>query len=193
MTPTRWSRHLLRALVIAVLLIIASPGLSHGQEGLVMLYTDPTFTACNAVSPVGVLTVYVVYEFHDGARGVRYAITEDSGGALVHIADVNNFTLVTGDSQTGIDISFDGCLEGPIHVQNVLYSVESPPSTCTFIVVVPDPGAPTGRIEDTDCGNVKRFPGSSHASVDSDGSCPCGVVCCPAESGTWGRVKGLYQ
>ena len=185
---------LILSLCTAVLVVLlASPGLSHAQEGIVMLYTDVAFTACNAVSPAGVLTIYVVYELHDGARSLRYAITEDSGGALVHLADQNQFTLVTGNSQTGVDISFDGCLQGAIHVQNVLYSILSPPPTCTFIVVMPDPTAPTGRIEGTDCGNVKRYPISSQASVDHDGSCPCGVVCCPAETSTWGRVKGLYQ
>ena len=180
-------------LVVAALVVLVPPGVGHTESGTIMLYADAAFTACNIVAPAGLITIYVVYEFHSGASGVRYAMSENTGGAISHIADQNQFALVTGDSQSGVTISFGGCFEGSIHIQNVLYSVLSNPPVCTRVEVVPDPSAPSGQVESVDCSAATRFTGGWYATFNGGGSCPCGMICCPVETGSWGRVKGLYR
>ena len=180
-------------LVVAALVVLVPPGIGHTGSGTIMLYGDAGFTACNLVDPVGLLTIFVVYEFHSGASGVRYAVSENTEGALAYLADVNNFALVTGGSQSGITVSFGGCIQNAIHIQNVLYSVVSSPPVCTMVEVVPDPAAASGQVESVDCSATTRFTGGWFATFNGDGSCPCGMICCPTETGTWGRVKGLYR
>jgi hypothetical protein len=177
---------------IAALASILSAGSAYGQGGSVVLWGDGALTTCNVVGSVGILTVYVTHELHPGAIAVQYALAENTGGALTYIADQNNFTLVTGDSQTGVAFSYGGCMQGQIHVQNVLYELSSNPAPCSQIEVVPDPSAPSGQIESVDCSAVKAFPSGERLTINGDGNCPCGHDPA-AETSTWGRVKSLYR
>jgi hypothetical protein len=177
-------------LVSVVLLAFASAAFA---QGVVMLYADNTFTQCDASPAPGLFTAYVVHEVTLGAKAVQYQVIEDTGGLLVYVADQNQFPLVIGNSQTGVAVSYGGCFNNQIHVQNVLYSLVGTPAVCTGLTVVNDPLAPTGEIEATDCNDVKTFPNGSFLSFSDDGSCPCGELQTPVEETNWGRVKALYQ
>jgi len=171
--------------------LVVIAGAASAQPGAVSLYADAGFTSCDVAEPAGLLTVYVVHEWHPGASAVQYRLLENTGGSLSYLADQNSFTMVIGDSQSGIAVSYGGCVQGQIHVQNVLYSVLSSPAVCTGVEPGPDPGAPSGQIESVNCSLVKEFPNRHPMTFNGDGSCPCGIVH-PAETSTWGRVKSLY-
>ena len=182
----------MKRIVLVSIALLAFATAAFAQPGAVLLWDDLAFTSCDAVSPAGVLTVYVTHEGHPGAKAVQYALSEDTGGSIIYLADVNNFALVIGNSQAGIAVSYGGCVAGQIHVQNVLYSVISNPTACTGITVVPDPAAPSGGIEGVNCADVKVQPNGSFLSFNDDGSCQCGEIV-PVEATSWGRLKALYE
>ena len=177
-------------LVSIALLALTS---AFAQAEVILVWADAGFTTCNYDNPVALATVYVTHENVVGTTASQYSLTENSG-TLTWIADVNQFTLSLGTSQTGYAVSYGGCLSGPIHVQNVLYSVAGTPAPCTGITVEPDPNALTGEIEGVDCGTprVKTFPNASFMSFNTDGSCVCGEIV-PVEETSWGKLKALYE
>lgn len=182
-----------KSLVVSVILLVSvTGGRLHAQPGVMSLYADPAFTTCNVANPSAVQYAYVVLDATSGATAVQYALSDNTGGAIVWLADQYMFPLVLGNSQSGVAVSFGGCLQGQIHVQNVVYTVESEPGICTFIEFVPDPGAPTGGLEAVNCSQVKWAPESDILTFRADGTCWCSTIR-PVEASTWGRVKSLYR
>lgn len=181
----------MKRIVLVSIALLAFASAAFGQ-GVVMLYSDPGFTTCDATPAPGLFTVYVVHEVTNGAKAVQFKLEENTGGSLLYIADQPQFPLVIGNSQTGIAVSYGGCFNNQINAVNILYQVLSAPPVCSGMTTVADPNAPTGEIEATNCNDVKTFPNGAFLSFSDDGTCLCGEIV-PIEETNWGRVKALYQ
>jgi hypothetical protein len=181
-------------LLVLALGMVMTTGIASAQGGAVVLYTDLAFTQCNTTASAGLLNAYVVHELHPGATAVQYSVQNNSGGMAFYLADQNPFTLVIGNSQDGVAISYGGCFNGQVHAQTILYQMLGAPAACTTLEVVPDPAAPSGFIEGVDCATppLKTFPNASRLTFNNDGTCSCGIII-PVEETNWGRVKSLYS
>jgi len=166
-----------------------------GNAGSVMLYGDPAFTSC-AITDLdpggGLISVYVVHEFHSGASGIQFsAPVPGCWTGAIYLADTNAFPLVIGDTQTGMAVSYGGCLPGPILITTVLIFGQGQAGECCEYLVLPDPRAASGQVEGVDCAFHLTYPNSGLAVVNPNPSCPCGHLV-SVETKTWGAVKALY-
>ena len=101
--------------------------------------------------------------------------------------------LTIGNSQTGVIVGYAGCQTSPITVLGIQYLHTAPMGLCCPYPVLPDPAAPSGTIEVTDCGFVliTGVPGGTSMVNGSPNDCICdGVI--GVEESTWGKVKALY-
>jgi len=184
----------MKRIVLVSIAVLALATTVFAQNGRVMLYSDPGFLSCNSDNPAVTFTAYVVHDGHPGAMAVQYAITDDTGGALSYLADINPWALVIGNSQAGVAVSYGGCQAGQVHAQSILYSVLSNPPVCSTVSVIDviDPDQGPG-IYGVDCLQpILRPLNGSVLTFNEDGSCACGEVV-PVEETNWGRVKALYQ
>lgn len=162
-----------------------------GPAGAVALYSDPAFIDCSIVDIVGLVEVYVVHTAHSGATAVQFSAPVPSCWGAVWLADTNPFPLVIGNTQDGMAVSYGGCLNAPVHVTTMLIYGQALAGNCCQFPVLPDPNAPTGRIEAVDCALTKTYPSSQPAVVNAQPWCPCGFLV-SVETKTWGGVKALY-
>ena len=178
-------------LLVLALGMVMTASLAFAQGGAISLYTDVTNASCNLTADVGTIFVQVVHELHPGSTASQFMLQND-GHSMIYIADSSAFPLVIGNTQTGVAVSYGGCLNGAITVTQAIYSGLGSSPACSSIRVVPDPAAPTGQIEGVDCASVKNFPNGSVLTIKSDGNCTCGIIV-PVEETNWGRVKSLYS
>jgi hypothetical protein len=156
--------------------------------GSLSIYSDEGFTDTTyndqAVQP---FSVYVV---HSGitaspALSVCFGIEESAGITFSWIGDVSPWTIVDGDSRTGIDISYDTCLApDPGLVLEIRYFGVGTSAGCSALTPVPHPDSPFGEIEVVTC-NFQIYSAQGNSLHVS-----CTV---PVEQTTWGKVKSLFR
>jgi len=160
--------------------------------GSILLYSDPLGTDCFVDdNPAGTIFVYVFHTFHPGATGSQFRI-QQNGTNWVFAADLpQSGTLVVGTAETGATYSYGACRTGHYNFLNLLYTATGSAEVCATLWAVADSTA-SGTIEATMCDSrIETALGWWPLTVNSDGSCPCGVE--PAvESSSWGRIKALY-
>lgn len=183
-----------KALILVLALgMVMTASLAFGQ-GAIKLYTDQTLSSCNITNDSGTFFVTAVHEGHNGATASQFKL-QNNGHTMIYLADNSAFSLVIGNTQAGIAVSYGGCFNGQISVVSAIYSGIGTSPPCSSIEVVPDPNAPTGNIEAVDCANPpnKVFPAGSILTIKYDGTCDaCGIIV-PVEETNWGRVKSLYS
>ncbi|MFQ5511348.1 MAG: hypothetical protein ACE5EO_05815 [Candidatus Krumholzibacteriia bacterium] len=172
-------------------LTICSPRISFGQAGAIGTYADPGGIECNVTDNVpGLMPVYVVHTIAPGATASQFAAPMPACmlGA-VYLSDSQVFPVTIGNSQDGVAIGYGVCLASPIHVLTINYFGNGGTTTCCMYAVVPDPNAPSGRIEVVDCGGPLAFGTGLVHPVNADANCNCQPAVLET---TWGRLKSLY-
>jgi len=161
------------------------------SAGAVFLYTDAGYNGCDIQDVAGPVTIYTVHETHNGASALQYASpVPPCWTGAVFVSDEPEF-LAIGDSQTGMALSYGGCLTGQVLVNTMTILSQGLAPPCCALDVTPDPAAPTGQIEGVDCALNTTHPAGAAAVINMDGSCPCGTTT-TVETKTWGAVKALY-
>lgn len=179
-------------LLVLALGMVMTASLAFAQNGAIILYSDnTTLSSCNIPADAGLFYVTAVHELHPGATASQFKF-QNNGTTMIYLADTNYFSLVIGNTQAGVAVSYGGCLNGQIMVVTALYNGIGTSPACSSIEVVPDPAAPSGNIEAVDCNTTKVFPNGSLLTIKGDLSCPCGEIV-PVEETNWGRVKSLYS
>lgn len=187
----------------AMVVFLALPGLDARAQsgGILFVATDSLVTSRVFYDNApGLCTFYVIHEpaqAGDEFEAVRFKM--DNGGFTgVWVGDVTNFFSIAGNSQTGIAVSYGGCVQAPHVVLGVSYFCAGT-SGCTTVGLAPDPGSVTGTIEVYDCNSALLPPPTVYALcvnatlVPDDtgyGYCDCTL---PVESTTWGKIKGIYR
>jgi hypothetical protein len=177
---------------LGLVALLWGAGVKAGGGGSFGLYADAQGTICNILDAgPGLLSIAVVHATPDGATASRFAapIPACMIGAM-WISDTAAYEVI-GNSQTGVVVPYGFCLTGRSHILTINVFVEGTSESCCYYSVVPDPSAPSGRIEVSDCSETIVFGIGELSVVNGDTSCPCeGPV--PVEETTWGNVKALY-
>jgi hypothetical protein len=163
--------------------------------GIVGLYADPQGTNCNIVhSGPGLLPVYVVHSYTDGATAMQFAAPKPACWTnATYLSDTDPYPVTIGNSQTGKAVPYGTCLSGSIQATTINYFVQDPPGEpCCIYPVLPDPNVPSGQIEMVHCDNTLGFALGGYAVIHPDASCMCARGTVSAEETTWGRIKSLY-
>jgi len=126
--------------------------------------------------------------YTDGATASRFMLDVSATG-WTYLGESWNIPTVVGTSITGVSAVYDACIAGTIYLAMVSFMGTSAP-VCTYIGIVADPLAPSGKIESIDCYGNELFPTGGQAIVNSISSCRCS---CPVEKTTWGGIKALYE
>ena len=109
----------------------------------------------------------------------------------VWVSDTPAYEVI-GNSQTGVVVPYGVCLTGRAYILTISIMVEGTSETCCYYPVLPDPNAPSGRIEVLDCSDTIVFGIGELSVVNGNTSCPCGGTV-PVEGTTWGNVKALFR
>jgi hypothetical protein len=167
-------------------------GAAYGQAGGIGLYFDtPVYATCDYADVAPALVpVYVVHKLTPGATASQFMVISGGGFNCTYTGEIIHVPVSIGSTQTGISVSYGGCVPSDILIATINYFCMGTAPVCSYLEVVPDPAAPTGTIEVVDCAFVKLIGNGGRADINSDGSCHCGN---PTTDTTWGAVKTLYQ
>ena len=185
-------------IAFAVFAVLLCQGVVFGQTNFIALYGDTLHSDCSIVnSGFGVYWVEVFHYSADGTRGCRFSARYQN--CLVEAEfhhDVPSFIATSGSSQTGVVVDYGDCLSGWIHVMSIMYwdVMDFGTGVCCELPVLPDPGAASGEIEFTDCGDNVIYGYGVSGIVNRDASCPCEIPTGIADwTTTWGEIKALYS
>jgi hypothetical protein len=188
-----------------IIILLVANGSTVGQKevnaqsgGALFVVADSTAASREITDTPGICRVYIVHEgFVAGSQfsAARFKV-QNNGFSGSWLFDDSEFVTI-GNSQSGISISYNGCLTPPVLVVVISYMCFGT-SGCTTVSLVPDPTAVTGEIEAYDCvGGLLIQPNVYELCVngalvpdDHFGSCDCPL---PAENSTWGKIKGIYE
>jgi len=158
---------------------------------------------CNEQDGPGLVTVHVLMEFNLGSVASRFRIQASPEVTWSYISETPSFPTFLGNTQEGITVCFDQCLQGSTEIVAIQYMAYGTSAICTGgVSIVPHPVAET--VEVVDCS------GSASAaftrSLVVGGICECPLShkypgtaqvfdCRPLATRvtTWGAVKALYQ
>ena len=184
-----------RSLLIAVCLVFTASIVVAQPPGSIMLFSDPGFVGCDMYDQVpGLLTVYVVHMWTPGATASQFMVNHWSWGAgtLIYVGEVSPYGVIIGNSQIGVSIAYGACVPSPNLLLTINYFGSGLSAPCSYIQVVPDPGAIPPEIWVVDCQTPpnKAIATGGDVVVNPDQSCFCNV---PVQETTWGKVKALYH
>lgn len=176
--------------VISVVYLPPAPG-----PGMIRAYEDQYGTDCDfEYEGAALVPVYFIHTETDGATASQWAAPMPACWTnAIYTGEIQPMPVDYGNTQTGISLSYGGCLYHSILLVTVNYFVFGPPDqNCCLYPVIPDPDAPTGQIEIVDCSFVKHAGRGGIAVVNADASCSCQQIVSVKET-TWGQVKALYR
>ena len=183
----------LAAWMLSVAVILTMPATVAAQlggpfGGSLYLFSDTDFTdsTYQDQSPQ-VFSVYVVHSDMTGsaARSVRFKVEASPGITFSWIGETSPWTIVDGDSRTGIYVDYNTCLfPSPGFVLEIQYFGAGTSETCSTLRTVAHPDSPYEVIEVVTC----DFEVFSAVGKELLVNCPV-----PVEQTTWGRVKSLFR
>ncbi len=138
------------------------------QPGWIGPYADMSGTSPHLIDTGGLVQVYFLHTQTSGATAAQFML--DAPASWAHLGDTWSTATSIGTSITGVSLGYGSCLAGPIYLGVANFFGSSVPE-CTQISIVPDPAAPTGMIEASDCGATKIFPNGGMAIVNPNASC----------------------
>lgn len=194
----------MRCLLIACAAVAVLCGSAHA-DGTIGLYRDLDMSSCalSDASP-GIVTVFVV-QTGASAGASEFQLMPRDGASVVYLAEsippgsAGNM----GRADTGVAVSYGGCMSPPIHVLTVFYEGFGLSATCGEIAMLNDPRSRyvnPGHVAYVTCGGPGeaqiQWAEAGNAVVNADASCACGTDPgggqTPVETATWGKVKALY-
>lgn len=129
-----------RFLTFAILVLLALPAPS-SATALLEFSADPDGTSCEIADPGpgGLVTVFVLLRYAQGAAGVIFTAPVPPASGLTHISDSSTYLMI-GNLATGLAVGFGTCKTGTtILVATLQFVRTSPGEACT--VYLPQPGA----------------------------------------------------
>ncbi len=178
--------------------VIVSAGSAYAQSGYITVFADPGGQSCEVYDVSGPLTIYhVVHVLTPGATRSRFSIPLPPCHTGTYVADIPSFAATFGNSQTGVDVHYGQCLGVSIHVLEIWVNTFGTTPDCCCWRTLPDPGAPSGKIEVEDCSSFTYLVEPVGRWVNPVGcggihACNCLGGTVPIDESTWGRVKSLY-
>ncbi len=158
------------------------------------LYSDPSGASCNVVAAFpGITSVYVVHETDGATASVFQARKPECWTGAVWIGDAPLYCpgVGCGDSQWGIALNYGACMVGPIHVLTINYFVAGSSASCCLYPLRGHPDYGPEHPMVADCNYETQSAQGLMATVNGNGTCPCGYPV-PVEETTWGALKTLY-
>lgn len=180
-----------KALVLSVAILLYA-GVVFGQAGAIGLYVDtPAYAQCDFIDAAPALVaIFAVHKFCPGATGSQWMVVSGGGFACSYVGEIPPMGAA-GSSQTGISISYGGCVPCDVLLVTINYYCTGTSPPCAYLEVVADPSRPTGDIIAVGCDFVQYPAPGARLYINPDGSCsPCGIA---TRETNWGKVKALYQ
>jgi hypothetical protein len=179
----------MKRLVLIAICVLSVAVVANAQlAGSIGVFTDAGGADCNFVDGGSLVVAYLLHVYHDGSTASQFSVVTPG---WMWLGDNIAFAAVIGNTNVGISIGYGTCQSAPTYLGSVNYlgTIAAP---CSYISVVPDPGALSGEIEGVDCSTPeqKTFPTGGQGIINGDGSCFCDT---PVEETTWGGIKSLYQ
>ena len=184
-----------KTLLLSFMLLFCA-SLAFGQAGGIYLSggsdTTPDGT-CEITA--GYNWVYVIHQYTPGATGSQWMIAKSAGNTCSKVAGNDYFTPI-GTAFDGVAYAYGGCLVSDILIANMLLNCIGSPE-CSYLEVVPDPAAISGKIDVTDCtAGTPLYPSGGVGSKlyfnpPSPGG--CGVCGLPTKDTNWGKIKAMYN
>ena len=100
-----------------------------------------------------------------------------------------------GTAFTGISIEYGDCVASPNMIMTLHFSGKGESPSCSFLVVIPHPGASSVQI--TDCSDPPNLLDAERGClvINNDGACPCNIPgwdpcpdIVPVQESTWGYI-----
>ncbi len=164
-----------RCLLLSII-VLASATLVSAEQGAICLYSDAAGIACDIVDNGGVVQVYIVHSYTDGASAARFRL-DVSGTGWSHLGDLWNYSTVIGSSIGGVSIGYGTCESSPFVIGSVAFMGAST-APGSAIRIVPGPG--TEYVQIVDCDGRTRIGAGSTAYVNSATPCLCQTNQTPA-------------
>ena len=179
----------MKKVLLLTLVLMFSAGIAFAGPGSIGIFADNAATSCNLpdVAPFG--SYYIIHVNQTGSSACRYAAPKPACFTGAFFADQNPFPVTVGSSQTGVSVGYGSCLVGNVLTQTMVFFTSGTTPLCCYWTVVPDPLAPSGKIEAVDCFDQFWYPTGGQGIVKSAPHCNCNV---PAEETTWGKVKAIF-
>ena len=181
----------MRRTLLLTMSVLFCASLVLAQAGSIGVFADQTGVTCDFTLPGTVFNLFVVHVNSPGATQSKFQVVEANGASLVYFGDSYppGYT-VSGNTQTGITITYPTCTLSPHWIVSMLYFASSSSAPCGIVKVVPHPGE-TGVLA-WDCAVPPNQQVASGWSLilNPDGSCTCATI--PVEETTWGQIKALY-
>ena len=157
-------------LLAAAFCFLSFPATQTDASPRLRLTTDRDWYVCNVSGGIGsYVIVYVLLDYSSGTNGMAFAAPFPANSGYVLMGSDSPFT-VTGDLESGVDISFGSCLNGNVVVMQVVLVKSTAGDPCTFFSVAPHPTY--GDVTYTDCQSVRHeLRHGSGIVLNSDGSC----------------------
>jgi hypothetical protein len=156
--------------------------------GSVGIFTDAGGADCNAydIAPA-VLTFYVVHMGQVGAELVYFSAPQPTCfSTAIHMNDTWVFPATTGNSQTGVQVSYGSCQPSPVHVLTIEYFVQGLTQSCCYYPILPHPDF--GDILVKSCGTAQHVATGGEAIINPTTQCTCDT---PVKHITWGGIKAF--
>jgi hypothetical protein len=177
-----------RSLLLAIGILLAATAV-FGQAGEIDVFSDPGYSDCKVNDYVpGQFPLYIVHTNSPGATESQFKLSLP--GTFTWLNESSPF-LVIGQSTSGVTVSYGSCMVSPILLITVNVQTYGATPSCTYIEIVPDPGALSGQVEAVDCSSYKIYPNAGWAVVNATSACSSCEV--PSNDATWGSIKALYH
>lgn len=181
-----------RLLLVTCGVILIAP-IAWGQSGFIGLFFDQNYSVpCRDDLEVALVPVYVVHMWTPGATASQFMVIPGGGFSCIFTGERIAVPVSIGSSLDGLSASYGGCLASPILISTMNYFCQGVSPACAYLMVVPDPAAPTGQIEVIDCNIVRLLGFGTKAYLNPTGTCYYYCIQ-PTEQTSWGRVKVLYE
>ena len=164
---------------VCLVLLVLAANLAFAQAGQVCLFSDRQGVNCSIRDATpGLLSIYVVHTQAGGVKKVRFSAPKPGcmTGAT-WLSDTDVFPNTTGDTQTGVSVTYGSCLASPIHVLTISYFAQGmTPADCPY-EVLPHPSY--GRVAVTDCNDDVLDGEGSTTFINSNLPCTCNTGTTP--------------
>lgn len=191
---------MIRLIISTVLALIVLIGPAQAQPGAITLSSSSyRYWCCNAEDrQEGLLKIYVYHVYTPGATASQFMVLPSTGVNLIYITETSPFGMIIGNSQNGIAIAYEACLQAPILLLEIVYYTRGLSQSCSVMNIVPNFNAPSGQIEVADCSDPPNILVATGGEliVNMDESCMWWECYCdpdPVEQTSWGAIKSLYR
>jgi hypothetical protein len=177
---------MMRLLVVFVATVALLAGTAFAQNGSIAVFSDAAGTDCFFTDSGGLVQVFVFHLFSPGATASEWMIYTPG---WTHLGDNPDFTLVIGQSITGVAISYENCLQGDFRLMTINFFGNSA-SNCLLLGIVPAPNK--AGVRAVDCAENNVFIPGGWGRINADGTCQNCDPPDPVEQSTWGQIKAMY-